>query len=81
MSSTIWDLASSVKDYGISMNKFLYVDGKPYKKGGKKGECIHHTEEEYREFIETIRENLFSDWEYVALELGWIKEREMESKE
>ncbi len=67
MAAAIWDLAQNVKGVGYEINAFMY-DGPVRKKQLK-----HHTEEEYREFLERLRLGAFDSYNTAAREMGWIE--------
>lgn len=67
MASAIWDLAQDTISTGYAINEFMY-DGPVRKKQLK-----HHTEDEYREFLEGLRLGAFESYNSVAREMGWIE--------
>ncbi len=67
MAAAIWDLAQHTIHTGYAINEFMY-DGPVRKKQLK-----HHTEDEYREFLERLRLSAFDNYNSVAREMGWIE--------
>ena len=65
MSSLIWDIAQDNLQLGHLLNDFLY-EGKV-----KNNIPKQHTEEEYREQLESIRQLMFDNYNKVADSLGW----------
>lgn len=68
MASQYWDSARNVRDFAEAIDKFLYVDGKtsPEIKQYK-----HHTEDEYRKFLDSLREDLWEESHDMMKDMGW----------
>lgn len=71
MSGLIQDTETKIKEMGISINNFLYEDGKQFLKKGKKGKLIHHSEEEYVEFLSNLADECFDTSHNISTEMGY----------
>lgn len=65
MSSIIRDIGEAHEGIVYCINNFLYEDAK--KKIPKK-----HTEEEYREFLESLKMDSLSSYNDIAHDHGWL---------
>lgn len=59
------EMASELRETAFSIQEFMW-EGKP-----EKSEAIEHTVEEYREFLEGIRQSHWREWNSSAEEYGW----------
>jgi hypothetical protein len=71
MSHPMRDCGEAHRELGITLNDFLYEDGKPMRKGGVRGVKKEHTYEELWEMLETIRENSWDSYNQIADYMGW----------
>lgn len=59
------NIADELRETAFDIQEFLW-DGKPEKSSPRE-----HTIEEYREFLENIRQSHWDEWNSAADEYGW----------
>lgn len=67
MGSQIWDTAMSAKGSAEQIDSFLYVDGKT---SPKIRQYNKHTIQEYRDFLDSIREDLWEEYTDIMHEIN-----------
>lgn len=68
MASQYWDSARNVQTMAESIDYLLYVDGKT---SPKVKQYKSHTEEEYRKFLDSLRERLWMEHHTMMEDMGW----------
>ena len=68
MASQIWDTAQNIKSLAESIDEFLFVDGKT---SPKTRQFRHHTQEEFQEFLNKVRESLWEEQTDLFKEMGY----------
>lgn len=68
MATQYWDSAQDARDTAQAIDSFLYVGGKT---SPKSRELREHTTEEFVKFLDMLRENQWSQYHAMMVDMGW----------